>query len=161
MIQQASLSQLNDIVPPADASWWPPTWWSLGSVLLFIAIVAFISYWLVQRRLKARARREAYKQLKILAPATTEQVTLLLKQVALAYYPQQRVSNLHGQQWLTFLLSGMSEKSQQHFNAELQQYDINRELYGQASNAFCELYKAVGCQWLQLDLSKMPGEHNV
>ena len=143
MIQQASLSQLNDIVPPADASWWPPTWWSLGTALLFIVIVAFISYWLVQRRFKARARREAYKQLKGLVPATTEQVTLLLKQVALAYYPQQRVSNLHGQQWLTFLLSGMSEKSQQHFNAELQQYDINSELYGQASRVTCSVVVGV------------------
>lgn len=161
MIQQASLSQLNDIVPPADASWWPPTWWSLGAALLFIAIVASISYWLVQRRLRARARREAYKQLQALTPATTEQITRLLKRVALAYYPQQTVSNLHGQQWIAFLLSGMSEKSQQHFNAELQQYDINSQLYGQASNTFCELYKAVGCQWLQLELSKMPGERNV
>lgn len=161
MIQPPSLSQLNDIAPPAEASWWPPTWWSIGVVVLVVLVAFSISLWLIRHKLKAKARRQAYKQLQRLTPATTEQVTLLLKRVALAYYPKHSVANLHGKPWLTFLLSAMNSKAEQHFYTELQQYDINSELYGQATSPFCHLYKAIGEHWLQLDLSKMPGEIDV
>ena len=107
-----SLNLLRDIVEPPPVSFWPPAlgiWIVVALVLLWATVLAIICF--------LRWRRNAYRrvamcELKMLEPrlasAETRLVALqelacLLKRVALAAYPRERVASLSGERWLRFL----------------------------------------------------------
>jgi len=108
----SQLAQLRDIHLPAPVGWWPPApgWWLLAAVLL-AALVALIVL-LVRRRRRRRYRRVALREARALfahwqqhndTSAYLQAVNRLLKQTALAAYPQQQVAALSGADWLGFL----------------------------------------------------------
>jgi hypothetical protein len=103
-----SLDRLHDIVLPAPAPWWPPApaWYVLGGLLAIFLITlswALFAWW--QRN---AYRREALAELAELEPKASQAETLaavaeLVKRVALAVYPRDRVASLTGDSWLSFL----------------------------------------------------------
>jgi len=103
--------QLRDIHLPAPPGWWPPApgWWVLAALLLALAAWATM---ILYRQARLRRRRQrlyaAISELEHRLHTTPEPVLLariseLLKRLALAQYPRDRVAALHGQAWLEFL----------------------------------------------------------
>ena len=110
----ASLQNLNDIVLPATAGWWPlATGWYFLLGLLLLVLVWF-SYQLLQRRINNRYRRAALRELQLLSEnlqnaankdVNLRQIPILLKRTALAAYPRNQVAPLSGKNWYNFLNS--------------------------------------------------------
>jgi hypothetical protein len=96
-----SLDKLRDIVVPDPPPFWPPAagvWVVLGlaaAVILFAAL-----------RLHAARKRNAYRRagLALLANArSSHAISVLLKRVALAAFPREKVASLYGRDWVVFL----------------------------------------------------------
>ena len=107
-----SLEQLKDIHLPEAVSLWPlaPGWWILLGIL--ILIIAIITWRIVSRLNKLRAKWFALRKLKQLEQAyhqqsdkvyIAQQLSILLHRVALAFYPRKKVAGLTGTAWLNFL----------------------------------------------------------
>ena len=110
----ASLQNLNDIVLPAQVSWWPlATGWYILSALLLIVLV-WLGYRSLRRWFKNRYRRVALQELQSLAEgiqngadrdSNLRQIPVLLKRTALSIYPREQVASLAGKDWYEFLNS--------------------------------------------------------
>lgn len=109
-----SLKQLKDIHLPAPVSWWPlaPGWYVLSGLLLLMVFI--LCYRLYQRYLDARPKKQAlqllaeyYRQYEQEGNSqlTSARLSELLKRVALAYYPREKVAGLKGEAWIQFLNS--------------------------------------------------------
>ncbi len=110
----ASLQNLNDIVLPIAASWWPLAggWYFLIGLLLIA--LAWFSYHSIRRWINDRYRRAALRELQLLEAAlekpekrdsSLRQLPTLLKRTALSAYPRSQVASLTGKDWYTFLNS--------------------------------------------------------
>lgn len=97
----SSLADLSDIVLPAPVEFWPL---GQGAYLLLIAIligVGLLVYLYVGHQRANRYRRIG---LNLLATAqTVYDVSVVLKRVALAAFPRERVASLYGAPWVEFL----------------------------------------------------------
>lgn len=100
-LSQYSLERLHDIVLPDPPPLWPPTSeLALSLLLLGAAVLVALVQW------RRRRRRNAYRVegLALLADARSlHQVSVVLKRVALAAYPRERVASLVGPAWAEFL----------------------------------------------------------
>lgn len=109
-MQQDPLSQLRDIHIPAPGGVWPPApgWWILLLILIVLAVA--ITLWIRRRRQKNAWYRIARRDLDRLAnrAAVTSQwfseLNSLLKQSAIARYPERQPESLTGSRWVDFLL---------------------------------------------------------
>ncbi|MGM0524949.1 MAG: DUF4381 domain-containing protein [Pseudomonadota bacterium] len=142
-MQQDSLQQLNDIVEPQNASWWPPAW-----PLIIIAAITLIALLLIAigvwRHYRAkRPQRIALSYLNSLKRPSASDITLLCKQVALAYYSRQKIASLNGEQWLRFL--GADQQPQ--FRALLQH--SNELLYKPVDSELLEQYQQLADNWIR------------
>ena len=105
------LLQLKDIHLPSDPSIWPLAigWWLLLVLLLMIAIWMFF---IVKKAMRIRK----YKRLLLVELTELEnklqnapdksliaETNILLRRMALAYYPEANVASLTGRDWLNFL----------------------------------------------------------
>lgn len=102
------LAQLRDIHLPEPVSWWPPApgWWVIG----LAALLALAWAILFLRKLwdKNRYRRLAVRELNKLALTgnphdVLEQMSALLRRVAIQTFGRDRVAPLSGKTWLSFL----------------------------------------------------------
>ena len=159
MTQQPSLEQLNDIVEPNAASWWPPSWVALAVAAIALIGVTVLIIWVFRRWQKSRVRKTAIKQLLQQNDSSVEQLTVLLKRTALAYYPRELIAEKHSRKWLIFLLAPLSNKERAMFEPLLAQADKN--FYGIADDAFHQGYYQLAAVWLSKDLSKQPGAEHV
>ena len=106
------LAQLRDIHLPEPISWWPPApgWWVV--LLLSLAAVVLVIYFLRKHWLQKRYRRIALRELENFSlngernnQALLEEMSALLRRVALQTYGRKRVAPLAGEPWLDFLNS--------------------------------------------------------
>ncbi|WP_299075252.1 DUF4381 domain-containing protein [uncultured Paraglaciecola sp.] len=101
------LQNLQDIHTPAAIENWPPAYgWWLVAIITIIA-VCILTTWLVKRRKLRLAKRQglaALQKIDASRPDSLSQLNQLLKRVAMAYFPAQRVQQIHGQQWANFLI---------------------------------------------------------
>jgi len=116
----ASLQNLNDIVLPEAAGWWPLAigwYFLLGFLLIFLAWFVYTS---LQRRIKNQYRRTALHQLQLLAldinraenrELALRQIPILLKRTALTAYPRKQLASLAGKRWHEFLNSKVGTPS--------------------------------------------------
>lgn len=107
-----TLQSLRDIHLPAPISIWPlaPGWYILIALITSAVLVLFYLYY--RKCLYARAKKQALKKLQHLhslyqqghdAQLLIAQASILLRRVALAYFPRQQIAGLHGTRWLQFL----------------------------------------------------------
>jgi len=103
---------LRDIIAPLEQGWWPPApgWWGLAIVALFLmawlvrALVKYFTYEYSAIRKRALQELTALQQQQGLSDAQfAEQVSALLKRVALLRYTAQQPAQLSAQAWLAFL----------------------------------------------------------
>jgi len=102
---------LRDIHMPEAVSWWPlaPGWWGLlGLMLLLVIIVLLVRSWRRRRRL----RNSAVMELKRIRDAFDQhhdalrlvrELSVLLRRIAISYFPRSDVASLTGDDWLRFL----------------------------------------------------------
>ena len=100
-IDPYSLNNLRDIVIPDPPPLWPfatGLWIAIGIVALTIGLIVW--------RLMIIRRRNAYRRagLRLLHTATsTRDVSVIMKRVALAAFPRERVASLYADDWIAFL----------------------------------------------------------
>jgi hypothetical protein len=103
----SSLQNLNDIVVPPPAPWWPlaPGWYIAGGILALLLLWRAYVYWQASRR--NRYRRAALKELSVIRTqgdaAAMRRLPLLLKRTALSAWPREEVASLSGPAWHDFL----------------------------------------------------------
>lgn len=105
------LAQLRDIHMPLPINWWPLA--PRGYCLLLVLLLLGGLLWIYGRRYyqNGRAKRAALQLLSQYRLAsqqqdsqmTCAQVSMLLRRVALAYYPRKEVASLQGDDWILFL----------------------------------------------------------
>jgi len=109
-MEQDPLNQLRDIHIPEPGGFWPPApgWWILLFVLIALMAVAVM---LLRRRRQRNAwhsvARRDLNRLASRAAMTSQwfnELTAILKQSALARYPDQHPESLTGPEWVDFLL---------------------------------------------------------
>jgi hypothetical protein len=165
----ASLQNLNDIVLPATAGWWPLAsgWYVLMALLL--VFLAWFTYKSVRDWKANHYRRSALSELDTLSKdmqnptgrsSSLRKIPILLKRTALAAYPRNEVARLTGEDWFQFLNSSVKKPSftESTFNSLNQiSYttgDLN-DINGETANALLEACR----QWLKHHLA-LPGQEH-
>lgn len=105
------LAGLKDIHLPEPISWWPPApgWWFL-TIIVMLA-VGFGSFFLWQRIKKNRYRKEGLKKLdniflkvhEMEKKVFLQEISKIMRRVAIQSYGREKVSSLTGGKWLKFL----------------------------------------------------------
>jgi hypothetical protein len=107
------LKDLKDIHPPAAIEIWPLAygWWLLA--ILVIVAIFLLANWVIKARKETLAKRQALKSLQQIDGSNLNcvpQLNQLLKRVAMTYFPQQNVQEMHGSQWADFLVKTLPDK---------------------------------------------------
>lgn len=104
------LTQLRDIHLPEPVSWWPPApgWWVVA--LLALAAIILLLLFSRNRWLRNQYRRAALHELENLTnipqgdqKLLLEEMSAILRRVAMHAYGRNEVAPLSGNRWLTFL----------------------------------------------------------
>ena len=98
---QYSLDHLRDIVIPE-----PPPLWPLAPGIWVLLGLIFLTLLLIAWRWRAARKRNAYRKagLVLLNNArSTQDISVLMKRVALAAFPREAVASLYGDEWAAFL----------------------------------------------------------
>lgn len=102
---------IRDIHLPEAVSWWPPApgWWGLlGLIVLLALVVLFVR----SRRRRRRLRNSAIAELTRICDAfgqhrdsmrLVRELSVLLRRIAISYFPRSDVAALTGDEWLRFL----------------------------------------------------------
>ncbi len=107
---------LRDIHLPEAAGWWPPAigWWLL---LFLIPAFLFACYLLFKRLTRKTAVKTARKLLQALkqdkdmdARQKLDEISALLRRVAISVNPRSECASLTGKAWLEYLDSSLEEK---------------------------------------------------
>lgn len=109
-MEQDPLSQLRDIHIPEPGGFWPPApgWWLVLLIVIVLAVTIMVR--IHRRRRKNAWYRIARRDLDRLtnhASGTSQwfsELNALLKQSALARYPDRQPQSLTGSGWVDFLL---------------------------------------------------------
>ena len=107
MNDMGNLQNLNDIVMPDAAPWWPlaPGWYVLAAVVAVVLVVLFIRW--QRNRLRNRYRVQALHELSLIrqdgSAEALQALPALLKRTALAAWPRAEVAALSGPAWHHFL----------------------------------------------------------
>lgn len=99
--QNGSLQNLHDIITPPAVPFWPL---GSGAYLLLLALLValfLLGYVYLQNYTANQYRRTGLELLQ--SAATVHDVSVILKRVALAVFPRERVASLYGEEWYTFL----------------------------------------------------------
>lgn len=97
----SSLKDLSDIILPPPVPLWP---FGQGAYLLIIAIVLTMVFFAYLYKKRYRANQYRRVGLHLLTSAiTVYDVSVILKRVALAAFPREKVASLYGDQWAIFL----------------------------------------------------------
>jgi Domain of unknown function (DUF4381) len=105
------LGSLHNFCQPPPPPWTPQT---VGWYVLF-AVIGLLVIWLTRRAIRRwiadRYRREALRELLATAP---DGFSALLKRVALAAWPREKVASLNGDAWLNFLNETSGDNAFRH-----------------------------------------------
>jgi hypothetical protein len=113
------LQDLKDIHIPASIESWPPAygWWLMA--LLVALGIYLLAIWLVKVQKVRLTKRQALKALQQIDSSDLDcisQLNQLLKRVAIAYFPNKNVQEMHGMQWTDFLVKTLPSKKSKDFS---------------------------------------------
>ena len=102
---------LRDIHLPMPVGIWPlaPGWWFLiAALLMAIAVILF----LIQRHRRPTALKQALSEVERLLDTSelsnfqrNQEISLILKQLAVTSYPREDVAGLSGREWIEWIRS--------------------------------------------------------
>ncbi|MGF1702181.1 DUF4381 domain-containing protein [Photobacterium makurazakiensis] len=108
--QSTAILPLAELHLPEAPNLWPLAWGWWVIILIFLVVMAYSIYKVMMVRKQNQARKEALVLLKSLRSIDRfNDINLLLRQVAISYYPRHDVAGLTGSQWLGFLDSRLPE----------------------------------------------------
>jgi hypothetical protein len=99
--QEASLSNLRDIVVPEPPPFWPPAPGVWVALIIAVAVLLAFVLWWQRARAKSAYRRAGLALLP--GARTARDIDVILKRVALAVFPRSQVAPLYGDEWAAFL----------------------------------------------------------
>lgn len=113
------LQDLKDIHTPTTIEFWPPAygWWVLA--IIIIVAVSLLIIWVKKARKESIAKRQALKSLQQIDGSNlncVSELNQLLKRVAMTYFPNQNVQEMHGSQWTAFLVKTLPSKKAKGFS---------------------------------------------
>ncbi len=146
---------IEDIITPESVDVWPLAigWW----LLLALSIALIIGFFITRQKYKKKweYRKQAlallekgFKEWEVKKSTTEEtcqNLLTLLKRTAMTAYPDQNISSLHGEAWLTFLNSRTPSPL---FNKALQDI-ICTQQYQRQITADISLLKSTCEQWIK------------
>lgn len=100
---------LRDIHVPEAVSWWPPAvgWWLL---LVIIPVLCYVLWWGFKKISRRTAIKRAKKMLAVIENAEQcdnlhklQQISMLLRRVAISVAPRRDCAALTGRDWLRYL----------------------------------------------------------
>ena len=155
------LSQLRDIHLPATVNWWPPAWgwWLLSGVAATAASLYVVWRWWRRRRanrpselalLEVQALSRRYEAGENAATIIAE-LSVLLRRVALSYFPRAQVASMTGDAWLRWLDDCAGEP----LFAKGQGATLNSAPYRQRAAADAQDLLQASRRWLSLVHSKV------
>jgi len=103
---------LRDIVLPPPVGWWPPAtgWWILAAI--FLALLVGLGWYWQRRRRRMQLLKPARQTLQQIerrfarhsdTRLLVQELSILLRQVALSQAPREQVAGLVGKPWLVWL----------------------------------------------------------
>jgi len=109
---------LRDIHLPQPVSWWPlaPGWWILAAIVIVIILASLFA---LHRHRQRRYRRIALQQLNLLEKSfcvdhnhqhLMQELSKLLRHMAVLHYPPRQCAGLYGEKWLNFLDQTLGNK---------------------------------------------------
>ena len=108
--EQALLQQLNDVITPGQPGWWPLAvgWWLLATLCLLLIVCILLLTKKRKQHKKAAAWRDLALQehRRIRSETDTrvvEELSVLMRRVALAVHPRTRIASVTDEQWLASL----------------------------------------------------------
>ncbi len=102
------LEQLRDIHSPDPVGWWVP---APGYWLILLLAIALLVYWMWRHR-RYQLRRVAVRELEAIVTAyeshqddekLANEISTLLRRVAISFAPRKEVASALGQQWIATL----------------------------------------------------------
>jgi hypothetical protein len=104
------IKQLHDIHDPPAISLWPPAigWWIIALLIILITTWYYYKYYFITHKIR-RAALKKFKQLQRVYYKNKNQnqliieLSILIRRIALAKFPQRQVAKLNGNTWLQFL----------------------------------------------------------
>ena len=98
---QYSLDKLRDIVIPE-----PPPLWPLAPGMWVLLGLIFLTLLLIAWRWRVARKRNAYRKAGLVLlniARSTQDISVLMKRVALAAFPREAVASLYGDEWTAIL----------------------------------------------------------
>jgi len=107
---------LRDIHIPEPISWWPPApgWWGLLALFVLLLLISFFIWQFRRRRHLKQASNRELKQLFTEYQTHSDsrrllnELSVLLRRIAMSHYPRNEVAGLVGTSWLEFLDLGVA-----------------------------------------------------
>lgn len=107
---------LRDIHLPDPVSWWPPApgWWLLAGLLILLAASVLLMVRWYRRGRLGRSARSALERVFVDyrqhgdPQRLLRELSVLLRRIALSYFPRTEVASLSGEAWLAFLDQGLA-----------------------------------------------------
>jgi hypothetical protein len=106
---QANPLPLKDIHTPEMISWWPPAlgWWLLAILVPLSILLGVRIYKQLTRKTAVKTAKKFLKALKLDTAADNgkklNELSMLVRRVAISTSPRTEVASLTGRAWLTFL----------------------------------------------------------
>ncbi|GAC18880.1 DUF4381 domain-containing protein [Paraglaciecola arctica] len=117
------LQDLKDIHTPAVIEIWPPAygWWILA--ILVVIGICLLTIWLVKMQKVTLTKRQALKSLQQIDSSDlncVSQLNQLLKRVAMTYFPNQKVQEMHSEKWTEFLIKTLPNNKTKDFSGSFE-----------------------------------------
>lgn len=100
---------LRDIHLPASIGWWPPAvgWWLLVLLIPALIYAAYRGFKYLTRKTAIKTGRQQIVSIQNNTELTDmeklQQLSMLLRRIAISHYSRQETAGLTGMQWLQFL----------------------------------------------------------
>ncbi|MFT2091266.1 DUF4381 domain-containing protein [Paraglaciecola sp. 2405UD69-4] len=147
------LDNLKDIHTPTEIGFWPLAYgWWLVILLVFVLFTCLVIWAIKLYKLSAK-KRQALKELALINNTHGNgkaKLNQLLKRAAISYFPNIKVQQLHGDDWVNFLNLTFNRKHNQEFNKNIMA--LQQSLYQKVPSDDFDVYKQATSDWLSAAL---------